>query len=115
MTLKNLVKESRDFITDGIAWVAIWKEGRSWKYDYFYESDGSYDEGLVFDCDDMDRFETIASKDHKAICLNGYYMGFGQEDTLQEIENKILYFYLKRLNQLSGDFLDCMVIWSEGI
>lgn len=104
-SLKDIIKEEYSTIADGIAWVAIYKEGRSWKSDYFYEESGSYDEGLVFSADDMEELRRISKVDNKAICINGYYMGFGEDFTKKEMEDKILWMYMERLNQLKGDFL----------
>lgn len=108
-SLKEIIKEEYSTIADGIAWVTIYKEGRSWKYDYFYEESGSYDEGLVFPDEDIEELRRISKIDPKAICINGYYMGFGEDFTLQEMENKILWMYTERLNQLNGDFLGSLV------
>ena len=105
MTLKNLTKEIKEVIQEGIFWIVVWKEGRSWQYFSFFPENGSYDEGFNLAYDDMEFLKQIARKDYKAICFNGYYMGLGEEDTLPQIENKILYFYINRLNQLNGDFL----------
>lgn len=104
-SLKDIIKSDYDIIADGIAWVVIYKEGRNWESDYFYEESGSYDDGLVFSSDDMEELRNIAKMDHKAICINGYYMGFGYDFTQKEMENKILWMYNERLNQLQGDFL----------
>lgn len=109
MTLKKIIKEIKYAIQEGISWIAVWKEGRSWKYFLFFPENGSYDEGFNLAYDDMEFLKQIATKDHKAICFNGYYMGFGEEDTLPQIENKILYLYTNRLNQLNGDFLGSLV------
>ena len=104
-SLKEIIKEEYDTIAEGIAWVVIYKEGRGWKSGAFWEEDGSYDEGLVFSADDMERLRSISQTDHKAICINGYYMGFGEDFTRKEMEDKILWMYEERLNQLKGDFL----------
>lgn len=104
-SLKDIIKEEYSTIAEGIAWVAIYKDGRSWKSASFWEEDGSYDEGLVFSNDDMEELRNISQIDHKAICINGYYMGFGEDFTLKEMEDKILWMYTERLNQLKGDFL----------
>ncbi len=103
----------RDEIIDGIAWVVIFKEGRSWFAEAYWPDDGGYDEGYVFDGFDLEMMEDAAKRDHKAICINGYYNGFGEDFTLADIENKILYFYEGRMNQLHGDFLECMVVRPE--
>lgn len=109
-SLKQIVKRYRDEINEGIAWVAIYKEGRSWNAYAVWPEDGGYDEGYILYSEDVQALQKIADTDCKAICINGYYMGFGDDFTNVEIENKLLYFYEMRLNQLKADFLDCFVI-----
>ena len=38
----------------------------------------------------MKELQRISQIDHKAICINGYYMGFGEDFTLKEMEDMIL-------------------------
>ena len=109
-SLKQIVKDYKYDIDTGIAWIAIYKDGRSWNAEVFWSEDGNYDDGYIFSRADYKKMKAIVKKDHKAICINGYYMGFGEDFTLKEIENKIQYFYTCRLNQLDGDFLSCFVI-----
>ena len=41
-SLKEIAREYRDEIMDGIAWVAFWKQGRSWNAELFHlEVDGT--------------------------------------------------------------------------
>lgn len=108
-SLKEIAKDYRDEIIDGIAWVTIWKNGRSWNASAVWPEDGGYDEGYILHRDDLAELKAISTLDHKAICINGYYMGFGEDFTLEDIANKILYFYEGRMNQLFGDFLQCFV------
>ena len=35
-SLRDTVKEYQEELRDGIAWVAFWKEGRSWNAEYFH-------------------------------------------------------------------------------
>lgn len=105
-SLKNIVKEEYSTIADGIAWVAIYKEGRSWKCNYFYPDSGSYDDGYVFTDEDMKELQNISETDPNAIFINGYYMGFGEDFTLREMEQRILWMYTTRINQLRGDYLE---------
>lgn len=109
-SLKQIVKTYRDEIVNGIAWVAIYKEGRSWKADVYWAENGDYENGFVFKPDELEALEEIARIDHKGICINGYYMGFGEDFTLNEIVDKVLYFYEERRNQLHDDFLECLVV-----
>lgn len=34
--IREIARQYRDEIMDGIAWVAIWKEGKSWKAQAFW-------------------------------------------------------------------------------
>ena len=109
-SLKQIISWYRDEIVDGgNTWVAIFKTGRSWNAQAFYPEGGNHEDGFVFDGFDVEEMENIVEKDHKAICINGYYTNW-KELSLSELENKISYFYNQRLHQLHGDFLECMVI-----
>ena len=35
-SLRDTVKQYQEELRDGIAWIAFWREGRSWNGDYFY-------------------------------------------------------------------------------
>ena len=35
-SLRDTVKDYQDELRDGIAWVAFWKQGRSWNAEYFH-------------------------------------------------------------------------------
>lgn len=109
-SLKQIVKEYRDEIVDGIAWVAIYKTGRSWNAVAVWPEDGGYDEGYILDECDLAELKAISCLDYKAICFNGYYMGFGEDFTNDELAAKVQWFYEGRMNQLQGDFLECMVV-----
>lgn len=108
-SLRNIVRDYRDEIRDGIAWVVVYKEGRSWNAKAVWPDDGDYEDGYTLDKGDLEELISISRLDGKAICFNGYYCGFGEDFTLADIENKILGFYMDRRMQLTGDFLECMV------
>lgn len=110
MTLNQIVRDYRDEICGGIPWVVVYKHGRSWYAKAFWPEDGEYDTGYTFDLEDLQELEEIVNVDPKAICINGYYMGFGYDFKPEEIDAKIRYFYTQRRNLLQGDFLDCMVV-----
>lgn len=109
MTLKNIIKSNRYDITSDIIWVVIYKINRSWHYAAFCKKSGSYEDGLIFDNDDLDEMLKIAKTDSKAICINGAINGFSSDFTLSEIENKIRTMYELRYCQLYGDFLGSIV------
>lgn len=110
MTLNQIARDYRDEICGGIPWVVVYKQGRSWYAKAFWPEDGEYDTGYIFDREDLQELEEIACVDPKAICFNGYYMGFDDDFTTVEIEAKIRRFYTQRFNQLQTDFLDYMVV-----
>jgi hypothetical protein len=107
--LKSLVKEIKNEIRDGIQWIVFYKRGRAWHSYSFYTESGDYDNGYELKPEDIEELKKITLIDHKAICFNGFYMGFGEGLTINETADKILYFYKKRCNELNGDFLGCMV------
>lgn len=75
-SLRKVVSEYRDELRDGIAWIAFWKEGRSWKAECFWLD--VMDERLSVE--DRVRLEEIADIDPGAVVLNGYYCGYLAED-----------------------------------
>lgn len=109
-SFREVIREEKENLIDGIAWIVFYKEGRSWESESFWNTDGDYDNGLIFDEDDLLEMKRIMEVDPKAICINGYYMGYGEDMTLHDIEDKVLWTYLERLNQLNGDFIGGLVV-----
>ena len=109
-SLRQVIRDNRYEICNNIAWVAIYKEGRSWAAEAFYPEDGDYENEYVFDEYALNRMKEIVDTDHKEICVNGDYMGGLEDFTLDELENRILWFYETRLHQLKGDFMDGYII-----
>ena len=74
-SLRDSVKNYQDELRDGIAWVAFWKQGRSWNAELFHlEVDGTLEPF------DRSRLEEIKAADPAAVILNGYYCGHLGED-----------------------------------
>lgn len=83
-------------IVNGIAWVAIWKEGRSWNAQYYY-----IDEDEQIEAEDLKEMREILKKDPNAVMLNGVQCGHFWEDmTNKDIENGIRWHYENHLNLL---------------
>lgn len=69
-SLRDSVKDYQEELRDGIAWVAFWKQGRSWNAELFHlEVDGTLEPF------DRSRLEEIKAADPAAVILNGYYCG----------------------------------------
>lgn len=96
MTIRELAREYKNEIMDGIAWVAIWKVGRQWNATSFY-----------LDCD-TDRIEPdelefatdILAKDENAILINEYYCAHMGDGTLEDIVAGIRFHYNHGYNML---------------
>ena len=100
-SLRNTVKDYQDELRDGIAWVAFWREGRSWNADYFYLEPDDAIQAL-----DRNRLEEIREADPAAVMLNSYYCGhLGEDMNLDELAAGVRWHYENGYNQLS-DFLE---------
>ena len=97
-SLRDTVKDYQDELRDGIAWVAFWKQGRSWNAEYFHldMDDTLYPE-------DRSRLEEIKSTDPAAVILNGYYCGYlGEDMSLDELTAGVRYHYENSMNDIDG-------------
>ena len=97
-SLRDTVKDYQDELRDGIAWVAFWKQGRSWNAEYFHldMDDTLYPE-------DRSRLEEIKSIDPAAVILNGYYCGhLGEDMSLDELTAGVRYHYEISMNDIDG-------------
>ena len=103
--LREKVRWYKGEIEDGICWVAFWKEGRSWNAESFWIEDGSYEDGYIFEREDVERMAEILKTDHKAVMLNGYYTNCGTDENcrvpVERIVRGIEWNYYNRFNGLS--------------
>ncbi len=70
-SLRDTVKQYQEELRDGIAWIAFWREGRSWNGEDFY-----LDTGDSLTAEQKRRLEEIRQKDPAAVILNSYYCGY---------------------------------------
>ena len=78
-SLRDSVKDYQEELRDGIAWVAFWKQGRSWNAELFHlEVDGTLEPF------DRSRLEEIKAADPAAVILNGYYCGHTRSEAYGE-------------------------------
>lgn len=103
-SLREIAAVNAEEIRDGIAWVIVWKTGRSWHAKPVWlnsETDklGSEDEKQV---------REILQQDPNAVMINGYYSGhLGEGMTLKELEDSIRWHYEK------GIRLKDSTIWGQ--
>lgn len=97
--MNTIAREYADEIRGGIAWVAVWKDGRSWNAEVFWLN-GDDD---TFGQEDIDRAGELLALDPGTVMLNGYYCGhFGEDMTVEELEAGIRWHYENGFNLLKN-------------
>ena len=99
-SLRDTVKQYQEELRDGIAWVAFWREGRSWNGEDFY-----LDAGDNLTAEQKSRLEEIRQKDPAAVILNTYYCGYLAGDmTVDELTAGVRRHYENGYNDVA-DFI----------
>ena len=96
-SLRDVVSECQDDLRNGIAWLAFWREGRSWQAEAFHLDldDTLYPE-------DRTRLAEIQAADPRAIVVNGYYSGYlGEEMNVAELAAGVRHHYDNGLNNIA--------------
>ena len=96
-SLRDMVSEYQDDLRNGIAWLAFWREGRSWQAEAFHLDldDTLYPE-------DRARLAEIQAADPRAVVVNGYYSGYlGEEMNVAELVAGVRHHYDNGLTILS--------------
>lgn len=97
--LNTIAKEWADELRDGIAWLIVWKTGRSWNAQAVWLST----DNDTFEPEDLELVHEILEKDPKAVMVNGYYCGyFGEEMNVAELAAGIRWHYENGCNMLDG-------------
>ena len=100
-SLRDAVKVYQDELQAGIAWIAFWREGRSWSSDYIYLE---MDDTLT--PEDRSRLQEIQQTDPAAVVLNGYYCGYlGEDMNLTELTAGVRRHYANGYNNIA-DFIE---------
>ncbi len=92
-SLRDAIKAQQEELQGGDAWVAFWKEGRSWHSEAFH-----LDMGATLYPEDEWRLREIEAADPAAIVLNGY---LSENMTLDELTTSIRYHYEHRMNGIT--------------
>lgn len=95
--LNTIAREYADEIRGGIAWLIIWKTGRSWNAQAVWlDSDTD-----TFEPEDLELASKILEQDPNAVMLNGYYCGrFGEDMAVAELAAGIRWHYENGYNLL---------------
>ncbi|GAB5081279.1 hypothetical protein Osc1_04520 [Hominimerdicola sp. 21CYCFAH17_S] len=95
-SLRDTVKNYQEELRDGIAWIAFWREGRSWNAEHFH-----LDMSDILYPEDKGRLEEIKDKDPAAVVVNGYYSGqLGEEMSVDELTAGVRYHYENGMSRL---------------
>lgn len=98
-TLNSIAREYADELREGIAWVIVWKAGRSWHATAVW-LDPDTD---TFEPYDLDTAREALALDPKAVMLNGYYCGhLGEDMTVAELADGIRWHYENGCNRLDN-------------
>ena len=96
-SLRDMVSEYQDDLRNGIAWLAFWREGRSWQAEAFHLDldDTLYPE-------DRARLAEIQAADPQAVVVNGYYSGYLSEEMgVAELAAGVRHHYDNGLNNIA--------------
>ena len=99
-SLRDTMKQYQEELRDGIAWIAFWREGRSWNGEDFY-----LDAGDSLTAEQKSCLEEIRQKDPAAVILNSYYCGYLAGDmTVDELTAGVRRHYENGYNDVT-DFV----------
>ena len=97
--INTIAKEWANEIRDGIAWVIVWKTGRSWNATAVWLNC----DDDTFEPEDLEQARKILEQDPNAVMLNGYYCGhFGEDMTVAELAAGIRWHYENGYNLLDA-------------
>ena len=96
-SLRDTVREYQDDLRSGIAWLAFWREGRSWHGEAFHLDMSDY----LYPEDKM-RLAEIQATDPKAVVVNGYFSGYlGEEMSVDELAAGVRHHYENGLSNIA--------------
>lgn len=97
--LNAIAREWADELREGIAWVIVWKTGRSWNAQAVWLNC----DDDTFEPEDLELARKVLEQDPNAVMLNGYYCGhFGEDMTAAELAAGIRWHYENGYNTLDG-------------
>ena len=80
-SLRIEAQDVLDVARGGIGWIALWKNGRSWRsFSFWPEIDRNDD--LIFEDYEIEQLKNILAIDRQAILVNSYYHNLGGMEDL---------------------------------
>ena len=82
-SLRECTRQVLDIARDGIGFITLWKEGRSWEVGELWPQDFSRKDGTMVVWDyDLEELKAIVAADPNAILVNSWYNNLGGMDEL---------------------------------
>lgn len=101
-SLQKCVRESKEELRDGIAWVAFYKKGRSWGV-YSFFTDITSGEKI-----EAEEAKEILWQDKKAVLINGYYCGWMGDGTISDLVDGVKAHY-ENSTYLLSDYVNISI------
>ena len=79
-SIRQAAQDVLDVARDGIGWIAVWKEGKSWESMSFWPDYDEPTDSFTFDADDLEQLRGIFRKDVGAIFVNSWYANLGDTE-----------------------------------
>ena len=100
-SLRSIAQREADDIRDGIAWVVVYRDGKSWESLEIWSDIWNG----VFEAAEIEAVKEVLEVDEDAVILNGYYCGrLGEDTIINELENGIRWHYENGYNLLRDYF-----------
>lgn len=81
-SLRMAAQNVLDIARDGIGWIALWKDGRSWSSMSFWPDYNEKSGNFVFEDFEQEQLQHIAKIDSHAILVNGWFHNLGSPDAM---------------------------------
>ena len=99
--LKDIARDNADELREGIAWVIVWRTGRSWHALPIW----SDLEAGEWEAGDLNDAISVLKVDPDAVALNGYYCGhFGEDMNIEQLAAGIRWHYENGYNRLANRY-----------
>lgn len=76
-SIRTEAQDVLDTARNGIGWIAVWKNGRSWRAMTFWPDDIDESGNPTFDDFDMEGLRNIVKMDSGAVIVNSYWHNLG--------------------------------------
>lgn len=107
-SLLKCARNVREEAADGIAWIAVWKVGRSWNAEPVWPDEFWYDGNIMtLSPEDMELLREAMKADPDAILVNGYYSNIGVDEDGKLPDVRVL------ADALRWQYEDCHLLISD--